>query len=1404
MLKNFYFFYVLVCLLYPLHTKSQVAEDCFISRYSFSYLTMDEGLLHNNINHLYKDSRGFLWISTRGGGLSRYDGYDLVHFTTTTSPVALRSNFISKVCEDNFHRLWIVSDEGINILNLHTLKLHPAEEISPELATILSHPAGNLIRDRHGNIWLNNRHALYKIELNQEGGIAHISSMAAITNSTLWLAMEDIDEDGKIWIGNGNQVYKVHPENTNTLSPILVSPAIAIRKNAIIHTFCKKENEIWIGTHTGLYRYNRDQETCKYYATTEGMNRTLSHNYITDMLVNTDHQLVISTHRGLSIYNPVTDDFERVTKEETEAGRSLNSDFITCMLMDHELIWLGTDLGGINKLNADRLQTWNEMHQRDNPHSLSSNLINSIYEDDQGNLWVGTVEGGLNKRSQGSNEFIHFTTHTSAGLSHNTVSSIVTDNQNRLWVGTWGWGITILDLSHPAHRPLQYINPHTAPYQIDLIESLCYDSINEGMWIGANPGIFFYDLRTDELIQPFEPDITHKVYKALGSAIDSQGNLWIGSVENGLFIIDLHSRKRNKFKYRHLNHKLDQPDVKIKERITCVYKATDGTLWIGSDGNGIYKAAPSSNSPLRFTGYTSQHGLINNNIRGILEDNEGLIWISTNYGLSCFDPLRESFINYTRKDGLFQNQFYWNAFCKSKNGDLYFGGTKGLTTLRVPLKKSFPEKPFKVVFTRFRINHEEIVAGEKGLQSDISSTHKIRLHERDHSFSLEFSALDYSSHAKGTYSYRLLGFEKNWIDIPGHRRYVGYTNLPPGSYTFQVKYTTDGRAEENSMLSELQITVKPYFYKTPWFILLVLLVSAGIITWASLRRIRFLTKQKKLLYQLVEERTRELTEKNRKVERQKTQLVDMARKIQELTLDKLSFFTHITHEFRTPITLIMGPVTRALKLSTNPKVIEQLQLVEKNSAYLLDLVNQVMDFRKVESGKQEIIKTNANFPELMNALIHPFQVYASERNIRIQTLYHLPQPIFPLDRDAIQKIVTNLLSNAIKFTPDGGSIKVYAATFPGPDDTDKLYFCVSDSGIGIQQEELPKIFKRFYQSHNNRHFPVYGQSGTGIGLYLIHRIIKLYGGKITAHNNKTKGSSFRVILPIQSEQTKHSEAILRTPDSPQPMRTPVSRSAPSAAHPPTILVVEDNHDMRRYIHTILSETYQVLEAENGSVALNLLHSHPIDFILSDLMMPVMDGLELSEKVKQDFAISHIPFLMLTAKTSSDTRLQSYRMGVDEYLQKPFSEEFLLTRIENILENRKRYQQRFALHMEVHELQIEETSRDMQFMEKIMEVIRSNYRDSSYGSTDFINDLGISKSVLNKKMQSLTGQSIGQFIRNYRLHVAYELLKKNRSTRNRNVTEIAYEVGFNDPKYFTRCFTKRYQLTPSKILDPDLS
>lgn len=792
------------------------AQESFTNRYNTIYITMNEGLPNNFVDDIYKDRQGFLWISMSGGGLSRYDGYEFVNFTPATPHCRLKSNFIRKVYEDNFQRLWVVSEGGTDIIDLTTMQSVLPHDPRKKLETLIKQPAFMVTQDANGCIWLYCSNSLHRIAFRTNGDIESIHSLEIPNPYRYDIIFKDVENEGKVWIGINGALYKIGITAQSKLEATLIDDCLSFAPDLYFTDFIAKENEVWIATDKGLYRYNKNEGIVKQYMHTPDNPHSLSQNFLTCLAITNDKQLLVASLKGINIYNPIKDNFERISDQASNTGsKLLNSNFINCIIVEGQHIWVGTESGGINKMTAKRLSIQNYQHDNKNLQTISHNPVNAVYEDNSGNLWVGTVEGGLNKKAVGSDSFIHYT-YESGTLTHNSVSAITADGQGRLWIGTWGGGINLINPQNPQHRIEAITARNKDNYPIDFIGALAYDSINNGMWIGANQGLFFYDLAHKQLCSPFAKRAAEDIRGCIGSIIDKDGQLWMGCLD-GVYIIDLHSPAsvslpEGTFRYRHLKYKLDDPSSGLIEKICCFYETQDGTLWLGSNGYGIYKRMQNEDGKEQFVYYNSLHGLPDNSIRSILEDDKGCIWIATNNGLSRFQPTENHFINYNRQDGLADTQFYWNAAHRSQYSKLYLGTVSGLVAIDCNLP-ALTTQSSKVRFTHLKVGNEEIFPGNEYLPLDIAVSKAIRIHEREKSFSLEFTALNYESDNTATYSYRLLGFDNRWIHVPASRRFATYTNLSPGNYTLQVKYTPYTPTEEDN-ITELQITIQPYFYKT--------------------------------------------------------------------------------------------------------------------------------------------------------------------------------------------------------------------------------------------------------------------------------------------------------------------------------------------------------------------------------------------------------------------------------------------------------------------------------------------------------------------------------------------------------------------------------------------------------------
>lgn len=1412
--KIIYLFFVLLTMLF-LHPLSMAAQKTISSKYSFTALTIDNGLPVNFVDDIYKDSRGFLWFATQGGGLSRFDGYEFINFNVNSFYLPLKSNCIRKICEDKFKRLWVASDYGIDVINLKTMLRDDVTSRDKAFALLLQNDFQSVVCDKSGNIWIMSNAAIYKIIFNEKGEIERIVQTKQRNPKEKNSFSVIVEIQGEILTARDGMIEKVNETAGGYLKETRFSDKLVFGKGLFISSIVETMNELWIGTENGLFRFATQTKKLERYAYNEFNQNSISQDMITSLEVIDNGILVVGTLKGLNLFDLNNNYIERISHYLNAS--QLNNDFVNCLLADGNNLWVGTEAGGINKFTLRRLSLTNYAHN-EKPQSLSPNPVNSIIEDHQGNLWVGTVEGGLNLKMKGETGFMHIRAGKNS-ISHNSVSALEEDNDNKLWVGTWGGGISVLDLNMPDLKSFTYL-----PSFMDYIAVLRYDKKNEGIWIGTNRQIYFYDKEHKSIHTPIKSNLTNNLMGTLGCVIDNNNRLWIGT-SKGLIVADLNTFNKKNFscEAHFFVSGTKNPSQPFLKNITSIFQSEDNSIWISSNGYGVCQIkSVEKNFECRV--FSESDGLCNNSCYSLVEDDKNKIWIGTGNGLSCFNPKTGQFINYSKNDGLNNVQFYWNAGYKSPSTNkLYFGNISGLIEIN-GMTKGLKEVTDRVVFTKLQVLNKTVNAVKDSYaKQDITCAKELSLHESDKSFVIEFSALDFDNPASVNYSYRLLGFDDQWINVAPDKRFVGYTNLGSGTYHLQVK-STNASGEWSDHVADLKIVIHPYFYKTYWFIALLIFFLAGCVIQFYRWRVRDFKKQKVILHRKVEERTSKLeqqtiileeqaqelksqnvrlSEQNDKILHQQNLLVEMSKKVQDALTDRISFFTNITHEFRTPITLIVGPIERALKLSTNPKVIEQLRFVSRNSKNLLSLVNQLMDFQKVESDAIHIDAKLDNLTNYMDETLLPFFAFASERSVNLQKRFRLKSSMACFDTDALRKLTTNLLSNAIKFTQPGGTVKLYLADLWSHKQSQSfLYICVSDSGIGINKNELETIFDMFYQSKEHDHLSIRGQSGTGIGLYLCRRIVELMDGTIIAKINQAGGSSFRVMIPMEfgENSSGSDEDVVAVAESEDPGQQ--NSSISEGQRRLSVLIVEDNNDMRQYLHSILIDHYLTLEASDGKEALAILKSRHVDFIISDLMMPVMDGAELSKKVKSDFSISHIPILLLTAKTGKQTQLSGYRMGVDEILFKPFDEEILLARIQNIVETRQNYQRQFGLNMNIESLNMEKETDDERFVKTIIDSLQANYGNSEYDVSELIRSVGMSKTLLHNKMQTLIGQPPGNFIRNFRLNKAYELLSA--SGKYKTVAEVAYEVGFNDPKYFTRCFTKHFGVTPSSLENTTLS
>lgn len=827
------------------------SDDTFAPDYLAGFVHMEDGLPSNFVDDVFMDSSGFLWVGTSGGGLCRYDGYGFLPFSTNT-PVSIRNNFIRTLAEDSWQRLWIASEGGLDILDLRTYDIVDlaGTPLEPYQDTFCSF----LTVDATGCVWVNFGTVLIRISFDDKGGIVSADTFDDPRLSPQTVVFEDVEGNGSVWVGLSGHIRKIVP-SPEGLREVPVLEGFSYREDAYLSDFLVREDEVWISTNDGLFRCALNGSGWKHYGYDPYDGRSLSQNFITGLAISPDKRLIAASLKGFNVFDPIGDFFYRVASDN--APDLLDSDFINCVKVYGDEVWLGTESAGLVHLYPGRISVENSVHDPRDPLSIAANPVNAVFEDADGRIWLGNVEGGISISMPGTSGYRHLTVEN-AGLSHNSVSAICADDRGRIWVGTWGGGVDILSDTPPFRVESRLVPMNDPDDRLSYVGALAMDTRNGLMWIGTNSGIYYYDLESGTVY----PALREQTYGCIGSCVDTQGRLWMGSQE-GVFVFDLDGRDGSgdrSFPVRNFRYKLDNPSSGVVEKIYSICMASDGTVWLGSYGNGIYRVTEGEDGEFSFLNYSRADGLVNDGVKYILEDPSGRLWISTENGLSTFSPDTGRFVSYSTRDGLLSSQFYWNAALRSSSGLLYFGNVAGLSVVNPAYNA--PEIPLS------RLHFTRITVGDR---LDLSSAPaSLRLHERDRSIGFEFSALTYGPVASVRYAAFLEGQDSGWKELPSGRNYLEYTSMRKGKYVLHIM-ATDGSGSRQAVC-DLPIRVVPYFYHSwVFFALLAVLLAAMVVLWQNMR-MKSLVRQREALQAKVEDRTREINHQKKLLEEKAEEL----------------------------------------------------------------------------------------------------------------------------------------------------------------------------------------------------------------------------------------------------------------------------------------------------------------------------------------------------------------------------------------------------------------------------------------------------------------------------------------------------------------------------------------------------
>ena len=799
-------------------TLSSFAQGSLPSRFNVSYLNMAAGMPNNFADDIFQDSYGFVWISTHGGGLVRYDGFNYMNFNLGSSGISLRSNSCRNVYEDHFKRLWIAFEEGPQVLDLTTMQpvIPPCEneKVEAQLNKALKNLCTRMYCDAKGNVWMVSFNLLTRISFNEKGEVNRVLSISYPYNAPD-LGLCDVYRNGTVVMCNNGVVSEFSVQNNRLVAKNISSMFLPLdyRYAGAVISY---HGKIWLGTNRGLYNSAKQE----FHAL--GTVHSLQHEVVTSLAITEDDKLLVGTLCGVDIIDDKTGTIEHWN---CSSVNPLSSNFVNSLLAKDGQIWVGTETGGITKLAPRQLQLEFFKHDAANPASLSPNAVNAMYAASDGTLWVGTVEGGLNALAPGSRNFTHYTMANS-GLPHNSVSTLAADNRGNLWIGTWGTGIAVMNLQQPGRIIPLVVDAKHQPF-LNFAGVLVYDPINDGMWLGTNDGLFFYDLKRQQLIEPFKGCLN--VRGCIGSLITRDGKLLMGCVQ-GMVEINLKSRIPGKgdFAVKYHQYKLDDPKSGVIDKILSFCLAKDGKIWLGSNGYGLYCYNYNKEGKTYVKSFTTNNGLANNTVKGIVEDNQGMLWIATDNGLSIFNPKTETFSSYSRKDGLLSSQFYFNGAIRDAKGKIYLGTDEGL--MAVTGVNHAVHNSARLRFTELLVDNQPVFAGSDYLDDDISIAKRLCIHESDKSFTIFFSALNYGNDSQGVYLYRMKGYENDWVQLQPGQHSVRYSTLPAGSYQFEVKYIPSFDSDKEQVIS-VDIKVTPYFWKSWWFVSLMVIAFIAFLLY---------------------------------------------------------------------------------------------------------------------------------------------------------------------------------------------------------------------------------------------------------------------------------------------------------------------------------------------------------------------------------------------------------------------------------------------------------------------------------------------------------------------------------------------------------------------------------------------
>ncbi|MDR2620999.1 MAG: response regulator [Dysgonamonadaceae bacterium] len=1314
-------------------------------------LTPDNGLSNSHITQIYQDSKGYIWIATENG-LNKFDGYSFtVYSEQKNDTTSLKGNYVYAVLEDSRGIFWVGTMSGLYQYDRNTDSFHPFR-IESETPFYMDRVIW-ILEDKKGNIWLSYPgNGIICLDANTLKPTFYNWENSKITDNNINCAFEDTH--GKLWLGtygSGVYVLDTHDKSVNHYSGSRADPSGL--NNHTVFSICEDaQGRILVGTlGGGVNVFDRNTQTFKQVM--QGNSQT--ENQIYSICIDKTGKFWLGT------------DGAGVTRYDEKGNKLPELDFVSdvCDLSKakiHQIfedkqgnIWLALYQKGILFIPATgkmfRNYGFNPFHPS---HSIGMNCVISVLEDSYGNVWLGADGDGLYRINRSDQSISHFSTTTRPQIPGNVITALFEDKDKNIWFGTY------------VNGTFRY-NRKTGQFDSFLpynhVTTFVQDK-NNILWMGMNGnGICCWDVekKTAKSFmyknnQDWKNQLSSNwVYDML---IDADGKIRIGT-SNGISIFDPGKEIFTNFP---LSDNLQNTNL-----IYVLNNDHAGNIWVGSFF-GLYRIDAKTKEIKHLT---TADGLPDNMINGIEEDANHFLWLSTGKGLCRYHPETGDILNLYAEDGIQSNEFRRGSHFKGKDDRMYFGGINGLTTF-YPSDLAYKNTLLRLAFSDLRIYNTPVVVGKSGvLSKTLDESESIRLKYNQRDFTFTFAALEYGMPQRVQYYTQMENFNTQWRLANMPDRSVTYTNLNPGKYIFKVKATLDGN---HFLERQIQIIIDPPYWLSVWakiiYAMLILALLYTVYAYLSYRM-----KQSRIL--LEKEQQKELSE------------------------SKLQFFTNISHEIRTPLSLIISPIEKLMSEKKNEKNFPIYKIIYQNAIRILRLINQLMDLRAVENGKLKLRLEKTSLEEFIRKIMDSFNELAKTKQIDYELITEHVLPMIYIDKDCLDKIIFNLLSNAFKFTPENGRITVYLGTHGK-----EVEIRVKDTGPGIEKEKQALIFDRFYQVPDSK---TNTRMGTGIGLHLAKMMVELHKGNIQVESTLNQGSTFTVRLPLDKKVYSPENFGVESGESPVTMFQPSVKipeveknfsdskeDTPKDKRIHSILIVEDDAAIQNYIRTEFSSKYKIYSANNGKEGLNQALKHSPDVIISDIVMPEMDGLALCRVLKTNDKTSHIPIILLTAKTSIEQRIEGLETGADSYIPKPFNLKHLEIRINKLIQLRATLKAKYSGNQEETRDELKIVSSDEKLFRKFNEKLKEQIGNPDLSVASISKDLGLSRIHLNRRLKSIIKESPGVYIRNYRLKQAASLLSKKKIS----IAQVAYAVGFSSHAHFSNLFKEYYGMSPTEYME----